>query len=60
MSCSTSIQGYVKLHQSLKWSFKGWLAGGVSHPKSVQVESWFCLMAVDLDIHKPILSTQLP
>lgn len=57
MSCSTSIQGYVKLYQSLKWSFKGWLAGGISHSNGVQVESWFCLMAVDLDIHKPILST---
>lgn len=59
MSGSTSIQGHMKAYQPLRWSFQGRLAGGGSYPEGIQVESWSCLVAVDFDVHKPVLSTQL-
>lgn len=59
VSCPTSIQGYVEPRRPPRCGFEGRPAGRVPEPEGVQVQGWSRLVAVDLDVHEPIPSTQL-
>lgn len=56
---STPVQGYVEPCRAPRCGLKGGPAGCVPEPEAVQVQGWPRLVAVDLDVHEPVPSTQL-
>lgn len=48
----------MEAHEPQCLSLEDRLTGGVPHQEGLQVQSRFCLVAVDLKVHEPILCTQ--